>query len=416
MSHRQQASPALGPRLAELGLLLYLAQIPLAAIVGPAAQAPAWVAILVGLLIVQGRAWSASSRSAEFRCVWPTLAFFASFALSILTSEDMVLSAGRAIFLPMGLLFFFGVQAAEGSLDARRRLSALWLFVFGALGIQGLYQAVMGEALLSNQQLYAGRIRSGLPHPNDIALVPLVLPLVIWGVRASERPWMKLLGVLGLALGLVSVLLSSSRNALIGVAVGFCVLTLFSRRRRLWWIGGGVAVLIGLVWVGVQPESALNRLIDPEILQRDGRIGLWLSAFEIFESHPLTGAGPFLFDRLYVAYLDSATLPAGYQPEQGYLPWVHNLYLEALAERGLIGLMTLGILIAAALRRVGQGLRATPGAEVERHFAQALGACWAVFLVMGLLDMTFLKDWVLVVFMLLVGLSAILPRPSSVSD
>ena len=49
MSHRQQASPALGPRLAELGLLLYLAQIPLAAIVGPAAQAPAWVAILVGL-------------------------------------------------------------------------------------------------------------------------------------------------------------------------------------------------------------------------------------------------------------------------------------------------------------------------------------------------------------------------------
>ena len=181
----------LGQRLAEIGLLIYFAEVPFSAILGAEAQAPAWLAILLGLLVFQASVWRGAEAGRRFHLVWPVLAFFFSFVLSILNSTDAALSAGRSVFLPMGLLFFFGVQLAEDPLDARRRLSAVGLFVLAALGVQGLYQAAFGEALLSNQQLYAGRIRSGLPHPNDIAVVPLLVPLVIWGIGTSTRLWMK---------------------------------------------------------------------------------------------------------------------------------------------------------------------------------------------------------------------------------
>ena len=76
--------------------------------------------------------------------------------------------------------------------------------------------------------------------------------------------------------------------------------------------------------------------------------------------------------------------------QQWGLPYFGNLSLGelrdivrcAVAERGILGLVTFLFLIAAALRRVGQGFR-TAGLAAERRFAEALGSCWAVFLVMG---------------------------------
>jgi O-antigen ligase len=397
-----------GRWLTELGLLAYLAQFPFGAVLAKAYQAPALAAMLAGLLIVHAGALQRGQPGISFGLVWPTLAFFFSFGLSILASDHVALSAGRARFLPVGLLFFFVVQQTMGSLASLRRLSWVWLAVLFGLGLQGVYHASAGVSLIADQQLYAGRIRSGLPHPNDTAIVSIVLPLAAWGVAQSQRRLVWALGGCALALGVATVVLSASRNALIGLGVVVMVSVVLSRHRRT-WMGLGAAVLAGMVVMAwVDPQSVLHRFVDPGLLQREGRVGLWLSAFEIFRAHPLTGSGPFLFDRLYAAYLDPSTLPIGYQPEQGYLPWVHNLYLEALAERGAIGLGSFLVLITASLRRVSRGWRDSVSAA-ERSQAVALAAAWAAFLVMALLDMTFLKDWVLVIFMLLVGLAAVLP-------
>ncbi len=346
-----------GRWLTELGLLAYLAQIPLGAVLAPAYQAPALAAMLAGLLIVQAGALRRGQSGISFGLVWPTLAFFLSFGLSILASDHIALSAGRATFLPVALLFFFGVQRAMGSLAPMRRLSWVWLAVLFGLGVQGVYHAWAGVSLIADQQLYAGRIRSGLPHPNDTAIVPIVLPLAVWGVAQSQRGLVWALGGCALALGMATVVLSASRNALIGLAVVVMVSAVLSPHRRVWMALGAVVLagLVAMAWV--DPQSVLRRFVDPGLLQREGRVGLWLSALEIFRAHPLTGSGPFLFDRLYAAYLDPLTLPTGYQPEQGYLPWVHNLYLEALAERGVIGLGTFLVLITASLHRVRRGWR-----------------------------------------------------------
>ncbi|MEE2664391.1 MAG: O-antigen ligase family protein [Myxococcota bacterium] len=389
----------------EAGILGYLVQLPFASQLPPVFQTVALAAILVGLLLVGWADFVRSQPSLRFELLGPTLVFFASFGISIFTSDHRGLSAGRAYFLPIALLFFLALQVAVVSRASLLRLSFVLLAVIGSLGINGIYQAYSGAAPISGQSLYGERIRGGLPHPNDLAMIPILLPLAALAVTEASRRWLSAGGGLAIALGVATVGLSRSRNALLGLAVVVAVSLFASRSRRAWLALTALAVLAGGLVAVVDPQSAVYRLLDPALVRGDGRIGLWLSALEIFREAPLLGSGPFLFDRLYPSFVERVELPGGYHAERGYIPWVHSLYLEALAERGLLGLGSFLVLVALALRRVGSAWRDALTAA-SRNLAAALAASWAAFLVMGAVDLSFLKDWVWIVFALLVSLSA----------
>ena len=107
------------------------------------------------------------------------------------------------------------------------------------------------------------------------------------------------------------------------------------------------------------------------------------------------------------------TLPGGVIPELGPVPWAHNLILELLAERGLFGLVTFLALTLAMIVLLFRSWRAPVAFEAApetRTFALGLGGSLFVFLAMSQLDLTFLKDWVLLVYTLLAALIARLPE------
>ena len=153
--------------------------------------------------------------------------------------------------------------------------------------------------------------------------------------------------------------------------------------------------------LGNLPER-LTSLADPS---REGRIGLYLTAWQMFLDAPFLGLGNFTFGIHYPSYLDRISLPPGYVPEFRYIPWAHNLYLEALAERGLLGLLSFLALIASLALRGVRGLRAAQSVEL-RAIRLALITSLVVLLAMGLFDLTFLKDWVSFLFLLIAGLIA----------
>ena len=105
--------------------------------------------------------------------------------------------------------------------------------------------------------------------------------------------------------------------------------------------------------------------------------------------------------------VESLALPPGVVRDREVVPWAHNLYLEILAERGLVGAMA----FAAILTAMGVMLRRSmqESAGPSRLVAQGLSASLATFLVLALFDLTFLKDWVLLLFWLLAALVARLP-------
>jgi O-antigen ligase len=65
--------------------------------------------------------------------------------------------------------------------------------------------------------------------------------------------------------------------------------------------------------------------------------------------------------------------------DTAFIPWAHGFYLEQLAERGLLGLAVIVVAPSLAWRTARRPLR----------------AAMAAFLVMGLMDLTFLKPWVM---------------------
>jgi O-antigen ligase len=190
-------------------------------------------------------------------------------------------------------------------------------------------------------------------HKNDMALLPLILAFLPW--------WM-------LAPGSAVILVSGSRNALLGLLV----VTLL-RLRGLWrWgaLGGIVGTLIALA------------AREPYLLTRGtARLGHWLVALQMWMAAPWLGQGPFTFTEFYAKWLP-ATLPFGITPQVAAIPWAHNLYLEVLAERGLLGF---AIFAGVATWTLLRGRRATRTAMLA-------------FLTMGLFDLTFLKAWVSLAF------------------
>jgi len=184
----------------------------------------------------------------------------------------------------------------------------------------------------------------------------------------------------------------------------------FARRpkidvKRLFTSAAIGVLLFGIVWAtnlgGIQERS-----LSLSAIASDGRIGIWLVSWNLFESAPFTGIGPFLFGDYYLKLVSQIDLPAGYQPETSVVQWAHSLYLESLAERGLWGLASFVLLVGACLRRITRSLYRIPIGSPERLHAAALASGWSAFLVMGLFDLTFLKDWPWLAFWLLAGLSS----------
>jgi O-antigen ligase len=86
------------------------------------------------------------------------------------------------------------------------------------------------------------------------------------------------------------------------------------------------------------------------------------------------------------------------------VPWAHNLYLEVLAEQGIVGLAALGFLLA---RGWSQARRIQRTADNEaRIFATAalgglLGLCFA-----GMIELSLLRHWVVITLFVILGVIA----------
>ena len=133
-----------------------------------------------------------------------------------------------------------------------------------------------------------------------------------------------------------------------------------------------------------------------------GRIPLWLSAWKMFLGAPLFGQGPHTFVLFYNSYLQNISLPSWLFVDHRIVPWAHNLYLEVLAEQGLIGLSALVLLLARGLF-IAWNLRQAKSDEIRilgyGAFAALVGFCFA-----AAIELTFLRQWVLIMMFTLLGL------------
>ena len=195
------------------------------------------------------------------------------------------------------------------------------------------------------------RVAGPLEGPNQLAgYLETALPLLILSPLMLGRSFAALRGA-AVAATMMALVLSQSRSGIAVAILGYGIAWLIDRRSArqalVPFIAGTVAGLaIALIWYwgathdAMQTLTNLFRLVLP---RNPGGVGtrneLWVAAWTLFLQHPITGVGAGNFEFL----LPTVGLP-------NVQTHANSLWLQTLAEQGLVGFAALIVLVVVVLR------------------------------------------------------------------
>jgi O-antigen ligase len=251
--------------------------------------------------------------------------------LSIGWAEDA--AGSRTAILRFALdfgLFFIFITALT---KRRYFIWAFWAFVAGSL-TSAMYGLVKTQAFD-----VAGRLSGAGTNANDLAAV-LVASLVLTVALAAWYKPSPILRLIAIAAGLACVtltFLTLSRAGLLSLGVVLVFAVLVASRQR-----GKVLVLALVAVIGVvgyfaflAPPSARERVTS--VGSGTGRTDVWRLGARMIEAHPVLGVGIANFAQTSLHFVNE---PGRLDTEnKGEALVAHNIYLETLAELGIVGLL-----------------------------------------------------------------------------
>lgn len=320
---------------------------------------------------------------------WIFAAFLGVLVLKTLHSAHPSLS-WYALSHSLYSTLFLGVAGLESIRSWRHVRLLLWCAALAACaeGVVGIKQAVTGRASgVAQDYLNSGRLTGTMDSPRVGNLLSLLLPLAIAApfvnpsLRLKPRNTWKNAVICALLAtpALFLLVFSKTRSGWIGFAVAFFVLVLlrFGRRPALLLLlaavlGGMLDMPDNLTWAAVTADQ---------------RWTIWGAALDIFLAHPLLGTGIDTFGDARVAM--------GITFNFDYMAHPHNIYLQALAETGILGFAaqlaflfgSLAVMVLPLWRR--RSLRP----DTRFLMAAAPAAAWAGYLATAFSAHSFYRTW-----------------------
>jgi putative inorganic carbon (HCO3(-)) transporter len=256
----------------------------------------------------------------------------------------------------------------------------------------GFYQAISGGYTLLYDILYPvqeeisqipaweGRITSFLEHYNGLAgYLNLVTPFCLVFALRGKDPMLRRLSWWCLALASLALLLTQSRGGLLAYAAVLLVSAWFFAPDRKARIRGVAIVLVACVLAAVVAGLFFQRLTEIDDFTTVSRLAIWGGAFTVFAHSPVLGTG---FGNLRALMGGLLSLPDGWTGD------AHNLYLELLAETGIVGFAAFAFLIGVAMRRAMRQYRRSQD-EFGKIIGFAVFAAIISVLVHGTVDYLF---------------------------
>jgi len=311
------------------------------------------------------------------------LSFLVLCAISVLFAKNYF-SAYIATRIVLGNLI---IAIAITWLMATRRnfVTGIWIWI----------------AIVSYQAIYAiGHQGVGtggfLGDDNDLALgCATAFPFALTGFLRF-RGWRRWGSGAVATLLTVAIVVSNSRGGFVGWvgAALFCVLANRNRVRNL-----AIAALCGAVFYLSVPSSykeEMSTIDETTSGTAEGRLFLWVAAWEMWLDHPLLGVGAANFKWHAGQYQPSGEseglFSSGQYRERDWTgTQTHSLYFEALSETGILGCLALGAIIAghfSGLRRLSRRVGMHQGLSPELRndagaYAVALSGAMVGYLAAG---------------------------------
>jgi len=325
-----------------------------------------------------------------------------------IVAYSVFLSFNPAASFPVAavyILYILLYLAAKNTVNTREKLMAVLstILISGLLvSLYGIYQRITGNFVMTEAWLDLEmfdeamvRIYSTLENPNVLGEYLIFIIILAFGGLYWYREYLHKItsfGILGIA-G-VTMILTQSRGAWLGLVAAFAIFALLHDRRL---------VLLGIIGILAAPM-----FIPPAIIARFLSIGdltdtstayrvfIWMGSLDMIRVFwPIgIGLGEETFLMMYHKFAYNAV----------YSPHSHMLYLQLIIDLGIAGLLTFFAIMIAffksllmATDRGGGGFRAIPA---------AIAAAMAGFLVQGFTDNVWYNFRITAFFWLILALGA----------
>jgi O-antigen ligase/ASC-1-like (ASCH) protein len=323
----------------------------------------------------------------------------ASIAMVVSPQLDDALGLWRAYFIQPLLIFGMVV------LTFRHRTEKVWLL--WSLGVSvliiGFTTILQGLGVWSIPEPFASaevfRATGLYPYPNAVGLFvgPIVAMYVAWTLQRLDRETLPavVFKSLVIAFGLVAIVLSFTKGALVGVAIGALVtaFTIDGWRRRILFVGTFFVILMIFLVPGLRHE-VINQatLNSPSGLMRQA---VWEETFYLLKDKPIFGAGLAGYQIAVAPYhVDWRPEITPYKIETYLYP--HNIFLNAWVELGLLGLIAFVWLLIIFYKLAWQQ-RSMPLSAMAMIAMTGL-------VIHGLVDVPYFKNDLAILFWLIMAL------------
>jgi len=337
----------------------------------------------------------------------------ASFGLTVLRERRVLhFERGQALVLGiLGLAMLSTIQAQETgpavTTTVRYASFAAVYLIFSQVGHDRVFQRRIAwtlavtcsiSAALGLEQYLSGKQElATLPYvnQNDFAFV-LATSLPLMFFLLSGPRMLRPLLLAGIALVSAGILLSLSRGAFLGLAVGFLLFVITDRRRVSVTLAAGALAGIGVLLVIHNNPQRFHQalLLKRQVAQQNvsTRFGAWGAASRLASDHPFLGVGPgnfqFHYNQLTGQPVGTFTLTVA-----------HNALLDIGAEVGLLAMCLLAAYLVLAFVRLTTSLERGYG---DPGFVRAL----RISLTIAVVSAMFLSEQYFLPFWLIGGLAA----------
>jgi hypothetical protein len=316
--------------------------------------------------------------------------------------------------------------ALVGDREKNERMIAIFMIAGVATAVWGLIQRVIGVNIVDKSDPYFFHLPTALvhwPRPmiNLLAMIngrvigtrghPLAYAeclLFNWAyaicflLSARGNEWIK--WFLSTALIGAALLVSQSRGPWIAAAIILILAVMTSVSRRKWILIGAGAIFLGVFAAVPALRSRAASILDRSHHSNKERLHMWHAGWQLWKTHPLLGIGPGNVKQVSAGFQDAE--------ERVWGPWghLHSIYVNGLAERGLLGLLSFLIFVGALFWEVGRALRRTSSDPWRTAVLQATLLGMAGFLIGGLTEASYNTAVVMMTFYFVVGMALALTR------
>lgn len=333
---------------------------------------------------------------------WPVLFFLSAAILATVFSVDYQQSLRAQISVSLGLLCYVTITIFTNT--PSRMYSVLFASSF-SIFLATLF--ILPDEIMSqpdNPLLQIIRLGNALfVVPNDVLILAVMAPLMLslawvgdWRLRGLTIFYLIVALIIGINL--------HSRQTVFLLLLGFVIFIALMRPRL-----AAPALLIGVV-VGVIGDGLSGWALAHKIFLFP-RTYVWHTAWVMFLDRPWTGQGPGLFKDMYFTFLGKAGYVIQELSDRRTMPWAHNLYLEQLAERGVLGFFAMLSLLGAAIYRSAKFWRHADS-DLTRSLASGLLAALIVLAISGIAEATLSRLWVAISLLILSALATVVVRMS----